>query len=166
MGKRKVARKNKRLQLKWQLSKWCMRDGLWHKIFPHHVSEIVSCALLLWLSHCSQDRLYRSLSSTLKIQPTCWMALLAFSVHWALIPDFIHHWQAALAPESHIVSYLIMRGYCDKFSIDVQNSGNMGLVWWYTQVLVYFWLLLQSRKVNNAWYCRLVTSLCYLHVQW
>lgn len=133
------------------------------RCFPPHISEIVSCAVLPWLSHCSQDWLYKSLSSTLKIQPT-WVASLVFSVQWAVIPHLIRRWQTAVAPESHIISYLSMHAYSHKFSTDVQNFGNMGFVWWYTQVLVYFWLPLRSRRVNNAWYCSPVPSLCYLCV--
>lgn len=63
-----------------------------------------------------------------EFKPTCWVELIAFSMHWAMIPRFICHWQTLVAPESHITSYLSILTCRDKFSIEVQNLGNMRFI--------------------------------------
>lgn len=167
----KVARKNNCLQLKGQLSKLYMWDGLWQKMCPvpsspptPHLWNCVLCSLTLAVPLFVGPTVQELKWHFLKIQPACWVVVLAFSVHWTVIPHFIHHCQTAAAPESHSVSYLSMHAYSDKFCTDVQNFGNMGFIGWDTQAFVYFWLPLQSQRVNNAWYYSPVTSLCYLCV--
>lgn len=84
VGKRKVSRKNKCMQLKWQLSKLYMWDRLCQKMFPPTKSP----KLYLLISHpdCPAVR-----STTVEISALLLAGIVAFSVHLSLACGFSFH---------------------------------------------------------------------------
>lgn len=74
VGKRKVSRKNKCVQLKWQLSKLYMWDRLCQNMF----SPIKSLKLYLMISHPDCPAVRSTTVQELEFQPSCWLVLLHF----------------------------------------------------------------------------------------